>query len=251
MFNNKQSKMDKVNNLWKEWRTTLFVVLVILIIRNSFFNWYNIPSSSMNPTLIKGDVVTVNMAAYNVNLPFTNFPLIEVSKPEYGDIIGVFIEDTRYVKRVVGKPNDKIKMINNIVYVNGVKLEQRMKPMDLSYLPLYHGKNNVRFNSYIESHNGIEYPIVLAVGFKDPKNDNNTIIFPKEFSENFVINFDEYTVPEGEYFLMGDNRNFSKDSRFLGTIPEKNIIGRISTVAFNYSGIFSEDITLRFLNKTK
>ncbi len=248
MFAYRLTTMDKIKKIWKEWKVTIFVILAILIIRSTFINWYNIPSSSMNPTLIKGDVVTVNMMAYDIKLPFTDISLYKVSEPEYGDVVGVIINGTRYVKRVIAKPNDVIEMKNNVIYINGQKLEQRMKPVDLEYLPLYHGENEIRFKSYIERHDDVEYPIVFAYGVKDHENDKNVIHFNEKISKNFVENFDSFKVPEGEYFLMGDNRNLSKDSRIIGTAKKENIIGKLSSVAFNYSSIWTEEISARFLN---
>jgi signal peptidase I len=248
MFTNKVTTKSKINDFWKEWKTTIFVLLIILIVRSSIFNWYNIPSSSMNPTLINGDVVTVDMLAYDIMLPFTNTSLKRLNEPEYADIVGVFINDTRYVKRVIAKPNDKIKMVNNVVYVNGIQLTQTSLTMDLNFLPLAHGKDKFKFKSYTETHSGHTYPIVKAYGIEDPKNNNNVLGFPKVLTDKIVTEFKEYTVPEGKYFVMGDNRNLSKDSRVLGEVDRENIIGKISGVAFNYKSLFDSEIPLRFMN---
>ena len=244
----KMTKKEKINNVWKEWRTTTFVLLAILIVRSSIFNWYNIPSSSMNPTLINGDVVTVNMLAYDVMIPFTNTSIITLNEPEYADIVGVFIDDTRYVKRVIGKPNDKIKMINNIVYVNGVSLKQEEISMDLNYLPLAHGEAKFKFKSYNETHSGHTYPIVKAYGIENPNDPKTIQMFPKALTDKIITDFDEITIPEGQYFVMGDNRNLSKDSRILGTVSRDNIIGQINGVAFNYKSLWTPEIGLRFMN---
>lgn len=252
MFTNEVTKKNKIKNkiknIWKEYKITFFVLLTILIVRSSVLNWYNIPSSSMNPTLINGDVVTVNMLAYDVKLPFSNKSIVKLSDPEYGDIIGVFINDTRYVKRIIAKPNDKIKMINNIIYVNGEKAKQKELEMDLNYLPLAHGKDKFRFKAYTETHFGNTYPIVKAYGIKDPKNNKNVLMFPKSLTDQIITDFEEITIPEGKYFVMGDNRNLSKDSRVLGTISRDNVIGKISNVAFNYKSIIDSEIDLRFFN---
>lgn len=237
----------KIKTIWKEWKSTIFILIALFAFRSSVLNWYTIPSSSMNPTLIEGDLVTVNMLAYDIMLPFTkNTSIYKISDPKKGDIVGVFMEDNtgektiikRYVKRVVATPNDKIKMINNILYVNGVEYKQnKVQNFDLSDLPLTH--QNVEFNTYLESQGDIKYPVIFAHSKEGTSLD-------KIIKENVITNFSEFTVPEGEYFLMGDNRNLSKDSRIIGTAKRENIIGKINNVAFNYKSIY-EDISFRFM----
>jgi len=248
MFNNEVTKKDKIYKFYKEWRGIAFFIIAILIIRSSFFNWYNIPSSSMNPTLIKGDIVTVNMLAYDVMLPFSKISLKKISDPEYADIVGVFIADQRYVKRIIAKPNDKIKMVDNIVYINGVKLTQTEFEMDLDFLPLVHGSNKIKFKSYIEKHGDFTYPIVKAYGFEDPAEPSKISSFPSSFLSQIITDFEEVTVPEGKYFAMGDNRNLSKDSRVLGFVDRENIIGKINSVAFNYASLWTPEISVRIFN---
>ena len=230
-----------LKTIWKEWKTTLFVILCILVVRSSFFNWYTIPSSSMNPILVEGDLVTVNMLAYDFHLPFTNVNLYTFSEPERGDIVATFVDDEgknrRYVKRVIAKPNDKIKMVNDVIYVNGKELLQTKSNIDLTTLP--NTREGFTFDSYTEKHGELEYSIIYAKSH----NGKSLQTFLKD---NVISNFDEITVPEGKYFIMGDNRNLSKDSRFIGFADRDEIIGKITGVTFNYKSLYTDN-EVRFL----
>lgn len=231
----------KLKTIWKEWKTTIFVIFVIMIIRSSFFNWYTIPSSSMNPTLVEGDLVTVNMMAYDLHLPFTNINLHTFSEPERGDIIATFMNDEgnsiRYVKRVIGKPNDRIKMVNNILYVNDVEFSQTSNNLDLNELP--QAREGFAYKTFNEKQGDLEYPVIYAVSKKGYD-------MTQYLKNNTIKNFNEIVVPEGKYFIMGDNRNLSKDSRFIGFADRDDIIGKITGITFNYSSLYTET-PVRFL----
>lgn len=227
-----------IKTIWKEWKTTIFVILCILVIRSSFFNWYTIPSSSMNPILVEGDLVTVNMLAYDFHLPFTNVDLYNFSEPERGDIIATFVEDEkskrRFVKRVIAKQNDKIKMVNNVIYVNGNELTQTKNNIDLTRLP--NTREGFAFDSYTENNGEIEYSIIYANSHLHEKD-----VVKQYLKNNVISNFDEITVPEGKYFIMGDNRNLSKDSRFLGFTDREDVIGKITGVTLNYKSLYTDN----------
>jgi signal peptidase I len=224
----------KIKTIWKEWKTTIFVILTILIIRSSFFNWYTIPSSSMNPNLIEGDLVTVNMLAYDLHLPFTNIDLHTFNNPERGDIVATFVNnegnDKRYVKRIIGKPNDRVKMVNNLLYVNDKEFTKTSVELDLSGLPS--SREGFSFDSFTEKQGDLSYSVIYATS-KEGYN------MEQYLKDNIISNFNEITVPEGKYFIMGDNRNLSKDSRFIGFSDREDIIGKITGVTFNYTSIYT------------
>lgn len=208
------------------WKGTIILILLILFLRSTFFNWYIVPSSSMNPILMEGDITTVNLISYDLNLPFIDSN-INFSDPDYSDIVAIKL-DQFYVKRIIAKPNDTIKMINNVVYINNKPLQQSKSNYDISNLEsikndkLYFSQKKEKYNS--------EYELIFAEGHMQ---DGKLTSFPKEIRDSIISNFDEIKLGNDEYFVLGDNRNNSKDSRFLGTIKRDQIVGKINYVLFN------------------
>jgi signal peptidase I len=198
-------------------------ILLVFVIRSSVIEAFKIPSGSMIPTLLVGDQIFVNKFAYGLRVPLTDWigsqPLyfFKNKGPARGDII-VFRypvdPDIYFIKRVIGLPGDKIEMKDKVVYVNG-------KPFDRK--PLSEAENNQIFNNSLEDSG--EYPKERMSIFHD-RFDNETATIMIDKQSYFSINFDPVTVPEGQYFVMGDNRDNSKDSRFWGFVPFENIKGK-------------------------
>ncbi len=209
------------------WKGTIILITIILILRSTVFNWYIVPSSSMNPVLMEGDIATVNHVSYNLKIPFIDYN-INFSDPEYADVVAIKL-DQYYVKRIVAKPNDTIKMVNNQIFVNNKKIEQYNTKFDISNLE---GVKNDKyyFTQKKENFNNKEYNLIFAEGVM---NNGEIVVFPKEIRDSIISNFDEIKLGSDEYFVLGDNRNNSKDSRFLGTIKRKQIVGKVNYVLFN------------------
>ena len=217
---------------WQKWLWDNFVslgsaLLLVLVIRSSVIEAFKIPSGSMIPTLLVGDQIFVNKFSYGLRVPFTDWigekPLyfFRTKEPARGDII-VFKypvdPDIYFIKRVVGIPGDTIEMKNKVVTING-------KPFEHSAVPA------ARIDSIFKSleDSASEYPRDrMDVHFEKFDHETATIMVDKQsyFSENFA----PITVPEGQYFVMGDNRDNSKDSRFWGFVPEKNIVGKATFI---------------------
>lgn len=195
-------------------------VLAILAFRWLLFEPYVIPSGSMIPTLLIHDHILVSKASYGVRIPFTKQWLFKNSDPKRGDIV-VFrsVEDTGYfmIKRVVGLPGDKLEIDpEGFLMVNGQR--QDVKPLPVtddpkSQEPYYPVKESdlggpfADFDFFEESVDGVSHRIILTKG-------------AVRFTDRPV------TVPENEYFCMGDNRDNSKDSRFWGSLPRENLLGK-------------------------
>lgn len=182
------------------------VLALVLVLRSFLVEPFQIPSGSMEPTLIKGDFILVNKFAYGFRLPVLGTKVIPVANPERGDVM-VFIppHDPRYfIKRVIGLPGDHLKYINKQLYVNGEAV-----PMELvGAFP----ENAPRLLIYDELlPNGKHHPVQIYRG--EPSRGDN-----------------EWIVPEGHYFMLGDNRDNSGDSRFWGFVPDKNIVGKAFAV---------------------
>ena len=183
---------------------SLFPILFfVLIIRSFIVEPYRIPSGSMIPTLLVGDFILVKKYEYGLKLPLTNYTLIENENPKYGDVI-VFQypqdKNINYIKRVIALPGDSIEYINKEIFVNGEKYKQTLiKSNNIFENNSY---NNMLFT---ETNNIKEYKIT-----KDPNP-----------GQNFT-----YIVPKNTYFVLGDNRDNSNDSRYWGPVPKQNLIGK-------------------------
>ena len=193
------SKLPSRFNSWaKEVRSTGGMLLILFSIRSVLADWNPVPTGSMKPTIQEGDVVWINKLAYDLKVPFTTWHLAEWSNPDRGDVV-VFFEpkhDQRYVKRVVGLPGDVVELRENQVILNG-------RPLEWSLSDGIHGEEQLGEHR----HAMMTQPQIPA-----------------------MRSFPPTRVPEGHYFVMGDNRDNSLDSRFIGTIERKRIIGRVSGV---------------------
>lgn len=183
------------------------VVFVVLLLRSFLFEPFRIPSGSMMPTLLVGDFILVNKFTYGIRLPVLNTKIVEIGEPKRGDIVVFrFPKDPTvdYIKRVIGLPGDRIGYFNKQVFING-------EPMPQSYLGAYQGGTQGEEMSgeawLNESLGTMSHDILVRSG--DPSSRQG-----------------EYVVPAGHYFVMGDNRDNSNDSRFWGAVPEANLAGR-------------------------
>ena len=179
------------------------VLLIVFLLRGFVVEPFRIPSGSMLPSLYIGDFILVNKFAYGVKIPVINKKIIELDKPERGDVV-VFRyprdPSLDYIKRVIGLPGDHIAYYNKVLYVNS-------KPVLRDFIGQYKGPGQASANQYDEQLEGAEHAILLM-----PARPNNLQ--------------GEYIVPEGMFFVMGDNRDNSNDSRVWGAVPESNLIGK-------------------------
>jgi signal peptidase I len=182
------------------------VVLIVLLLRSFLAEPFRIPSASMMPTLLIGDFILVNKFTYGIRLPVFNTKIIEMGKPARGDIVVFrYPKDPTvdYIKRVIGLPGDKITYDNKKLYVND-------KPVNYKSLGTYQGVGQG------EDMTGAEQLQEDLTGIK-----HNILIKHDSSSAEGV-----YVVPEGSYFVMGDNRDNSNDGRYWGFVPEENLVGK-------------------------
>jgi len=177
------------------------VLLCVFILRSFLFEPFQIPSGSMIPTLKVGDYILVNKFSYGLRFPVLGFKFLDLDSPKRGDVIVFFPpRDERYfIKRVIGLPGDTILIKNNIVHVNGTAA---------SYMPHPVPPNNSTHTIENEDLSGVVH-----------------LIQRKKLAGRLGKNFST-TVPEGHYFMVGDNRDNSSDSRVWGPVPEANIVGK-------------------------
>ncbi len=185
------------------------VLAAVLCLRSFVAEPFRIPSSSMMPTLLIGDFILVNKFAYGLRLPITNKKFIDIGEPKRGDVV-VFHPpqhpEQDWIKRVMGLPGDTIAYHDNTVSVNGQPLQYRDDGV------------------YIGKGRGIEATGSTLLTEMVPGRPHN--VLERKDSPFFIQGEGEWTVPEGQYFVMGDNRDNSEDSRFWGFLPEENLRGR-------------------------
>ena len=200
-----------------EYARSLFpVFLVVLILRSFIIEPFRIPSGSMYPTLEIGDFIVVSKFSYGVKLPVTQSKIIPISEPERGDVV-VFKypkdPDVDYIKRVVGLPGDEVAYIDRQLFING-------KPVPQKYIGTYRGTESGAVM------NGAD---IMEETFAN--GNRHQILIDRDKGS---FNMDPVKVPEGHYFMVGDNRDHSNDSRFWGFVPEKNLKGRAFAIWMNW-----------------
>lgn len=197
---------------WKENKSFVIFLILMLIFRSTFADWNTVPTGSMKPTILEGDRILVNKMAYDIRVPFTHVALLKISDPERGDII-VFdskVSEKKLVKRVIGVPGDIISMDNNIISINGKKL---------SYQNI---SSDDEMQDRIENLLGLEHSVKIR------KNGST------------LSSFQSIRVPPEFYLALGDNRDNSADSRVIGFVPRNEIVGRSRSVvmSFNYDNYY-------------
>ena len=198
---------------WSEWIRPLALPLLLIAAAKSALADINyVPSGSMHPTIVEGDVVWVNKLAYDLRVPFTFERLARWSDPARGDIVVCFEpgNGTRLVKRVVGLPGDTIELRNEVLYVNGRRLSYRALPPQAGAV--------------------LEPAEQRSAMFADEQLGAHHHVIEVLPGQRALRNFAPLTIPNGDYFVMGDNRDNSADSRYFGFMPREKIIGRVSKV---------------------
>lgn len=205
---------SKPRRIWLEWRGFLLFVAVMLLFRSAVADWNHVPSGSMLPSILVGDRIVVDKLAYDLRVPFTHVRLSSWESPHRGDVVTFTSpEDGRLlVKRVIAVPGDTVSLNHNRLTVNGVQAGyKRAAPGDTPFA------TQPGYTLYQESLLGSQRYVMLrtsgAAGFSG-------FLEPVE-------------LPEGQYMMLGDNRDNSRDSRFIGLIPRANILGRATSVAFS------------------
>ena len=192
------------------------VILIVLILRSFLFEPFRIPSGSMIPTLKVGDFILVNKFNYGIRLPVIDTKIFDIGEPQRGDVVVFrFPKDPNvdYIKRVIGVPGDRIAYRDKILYINGKRVETEF------------------IGPYTETKDGMPIPGANKLSEKLSKDVVHEILIDATRpSYN-----GEWIVPEDRYFVMGDNRDNSNDSRFWGTVPEENLVGQAFMIWMNWN----------------
>ncbi len=219
---------------WLDWTAGLFpVILVVFLLRSFLFEPFKIPSGSMIPTLMVGDLILVNKFHYGVRLPVINKKIIDNNAVQRGDVMVFrYPVDPRqdYIKRVVGIPGDEVSYLNQKLSING-------KPVPLKSEGEFYDDDSLRYSpQFSEKLGEVEHRILVqpqrnAYYGPDPKR------FPMADNCRYSPEGVVCTVPPGHYFMMGDNRDNSQDSRFWGFVPDENIVGKAFFVWMNFGDL--------------
>jgi signal peptidase I len=219
----------KSNATWETVRTIVYAIVIAFVVRTVAFEPFTIPSGSMKPTLLIGDYLFVSKYSYGYSrysLPLGLPPFhgrLFKQEPHRGDVI-VFKKPTGahedYIKRLIGLPGDRVQMIHGELYINGQEVPRKQAD---DYVERESDGSTARTAEYIESlPGGVDHPILRLPGT----------------DENAANNTPEYVVPADRYFMMGDNRDNSQDSRFddVGFVPAENLVGRAEFLFFSADG---------------
>lgn len=218
---------------WLDWTAGLFpVIAVVFVLRSFLFEPFKIPSGSMIPTLWVGDLILVNKFTYGVRLPVLQTKITDGTPPARGDVM-VFRYPPQpnldYIKRVVGLPGDEVAYLNKRLSINGT-------PVPTAAVPDFFDESTLRYAKQFEEQLG-DRPHRLLNSPEAPAFIQGASDFP--FRENCLYSVEGVVckVPKGHYFLMGDNRDNSLDSRYWGFVPEANIVGKAFFVWMNFGNL--------------
>jgi signal peptidase I len=202
---------------WRqEIRPLLILALILFSIRSSLADWNDVPSGSMQPTILVGDRIFVNKLAYDLKVPFTTWHLAQWSDPQRGDIVVFYSprDGTRLVKRVIGLPGDTVELRNDQLIINGRPVDYAPPPSEISgQLPKIEREHSFFATEELSAHPHA----VMAMPELPAKRT-----------------FGPIQVPEGHYFMMGDNRDNSFDSRYFGTVDRNRIVGKAVAVVMSF-----------------
>ena len=220
---------------WLDWTAGLFpVICAVFLMRSFLFEPFKIPSGSMMPTLVVGDLILVNKFHYGIRLPVINQKIIDNNEPQRGDVV-VFRYPVNpsmdYIKRVVGLPGDTIAYVNKRLTVNG-------QPVELEAGAEYYDADSMRYTQqYSEKLGEVKHNILIdrdRPPFVPPQSIED---FPMKENCSYSGEGMVCKVPAGHYFAMGDNRDNSLDSRYWGFVPDRNLVGKAFVIWMNFSDV--------------
>ncbi len=225
----RRRRRDDRQPWWVEYSVSFFpVILIVFLLRSFALEPFKIPSGSMIPTLLVGDFILVNKFTYGIRLPVANRKLIEIGSPRRGDVMVFrYPEEPSldYIKRVVGLPGDRIEYRGKRLTING-------QPVPMKQIEDYLSRERMQYSRrFLEKLDGAEHQIMIEDDV--PAFVVQARAFPYFDNCNYNMSGLACTVPPGHYFVMGDNRDNSSDSRVWGFVPDENIVGKAFFIWLN------------------
>lgn len=211
-----QPQPTRIRHIYANWLKPVFVVVVVLsCFRSAIADWNDVPTQSMEPTVLVGDRIVVNKLAFGLKFPFTTFHLARWDTPDRGEIVVFYAPGSgvRMVKRVVAVPGDTIALYRNQLVINN-------QPMPVTPV------SAADLNAF-----DLTDPAPLQFAREDIGSGLHAMMFQP--ARGAMRSFPSLTIPAGHYFVMGDNRDNSADSRYFGLVPCDQILGRVVGVAFS------------------
>jgi signal peptidase I len=205
-----------IRYLWRAWVKPFALFFVIMApLRSALVDWNWVPSGSMKPTILEGDLVLVNKLSYDLKVPFTTRHLMQWGDPARGDIVVFYSprDGIRLVKRVIGLPGDTVQLKNEVLSINGVAQAYSIRDPREFRRDVFEDRNPVVAVEHLGS---CDHYVMALPG------------------RPALRSFGPYVVPAGRYFMMGDSRDNSTDSRFIGTVARDQIVGKASTVLVSF-----------------
>ena len=212
----KNERKSRALRFWREWvKPLLVVVIVCTSFRSAVADWNDVPTGSMKPTILEGDRILVNKLAYDLKVPYTTWHLFEWAEPARGELVICYspADGNRLVKRVIAVGGDHLEMRNNRLFINGAAAGY--EPLDEELISQIVPAERSRHRFAAESFDGRTHAVMATPAVPARRT------------------FGPVVVPEGQYFVMGDNRDNSLDSRAFGFVRRGQILGRSSRVAFS------------------
>jgi signal peptidase I len=208
---------DRIRSIWRDWRGFILFIAIMLVFRSAIADWNQVPTGSMLPTILVGDRIVVDKLAYDLRIPFTLTRLARWHEPERGDVVTFPspADEQLLVKRIVGIPGDVVSMKDNVLTINGERAAYTA--VEDAELPPDSVRDPFRYRFFHESILGSDRMIMLHEARYASSRSS----------------FGPVTVPQGEYLMLGDNRDNSQDSRYIGLISRDRILGRAETIAFS------------------
>jgi signal peptidase I len=217
LFLRTKRKPETKEPAWVDFSRSFFpVLLLVLLLRSFLLEPFKIPSSSMVPTLQVGDFILVNKYTYGLRLPVINTKILSINEPKRGDVMVFFPPNEKryFIKRVIGVPGDEIRYIDRVVYINGEAMNQEL----IAEVPP-----------------GDPAAFILT---EDLGAGRTHLIQKRLIPSNLILTYG-FRVPDGHYFMMGDNRDNSSDSRVWGAVSEDRIVGKAFAVWMHWDSFWS------------
>jgi signal peptidase I len=212
---NEKLNQPTLNKLFREYRGLMLFISLMLIFRSACADWMTVPTASMNPTIIEGDRILVNKHAYGWRIPFTMTRITKGEDPQRGEIAVFYspADDKRLVKRVIGIPGDTIEMRDEILFVNGQPQQQIVDTQEYSLSD----SMSQYFHQFVTE----------QLQSSKSRVDHTVMLLPNRSARR---NFGPEIIAADHYWMMGDNRDDSADSRYIGQVPRESFVGRANKI---------------------
>ena len=223
---------SKLKSFIRGWGFPLVAaILIATSFKSAIADWNDVPTGSMKPTILIGDRVFINKLAYGLKIPYTTRHIFRWAEPSRGDIVVFYSpkDGTRLIKRVVGIPGDTISLYKKRLFINDTPV--RYEFLDTQHLAEIPSDLKLHYKIYSENLEGKHHPVMISA------------------AKTFLDSFDPVQIPDGKYFMMGDNRDNSADSRVFGFVDTRLILGHATNIVMSRDGSFLKPRWERFFKK--